>query len=104
VPLLQAAPGTAVRARIPAREVILARPTAADLGPAISLHNILPGTVRALADDPARRATLVQVDLDGSGGGSALLARITPDAVQRLGLTPGADVIALVKSMSVEVL
>jgi molybdate transport system ATP-binding protein len=104
VPLLQAPPGRRVRARVPAREVILARPNqatlGADLGAAISLHNILPGTVRALAADAARRATVVEVDL----GGAALLARITPDAAERLAVAPGAPVLALVKSMSVEVL
>jgi molybdate transport system ATP-binding protein len=100
VPLLAAAPGSAVRARVPAREVILARPTGADIGAAISLHNILPGTVRALGEDTARQATLVEVDLNGA----TLLARVTPDAVARLGLVPGAPVLALVKAMSVEVL
>jgi len=38
--------------------------------------------------------------LDGAG----LLARITPDAVARLGLTHGTPVLALVKSMAIEVL
>jgi molybdate transport system ATP-binding protein len=102
VPLLAAAPGSAVRARIPAREVILARPGAADFAAAISLHNILAGTVRAVADDAARQATLVEVALGGDG--AAVLSRVTPDAVRRLGLVPGAPVLALVKSMSVEVL
>ena len=100
VPLLAAAPGAAVRARIPAREVILARPNGHDLGTAISLHNIMAGTVRALGDDAARQATTVEVAL----GGATLLARVTPDAVDRLGLAPGVEVLALVKSMSVEVL
>jgi len=99
VPLLAMPPGTAVRARVPAREVILARPTGMDIGDAISLHNILPGTVRAVGADAARQASIVEIDLNGA----ALLARITPDAVQRLGLAPGAAVLALVKSMSVEV-
>ncbi len=99
VPLLDAAPGCAIRATIPAREVVLARPTGEDIGAAISLHNILPGIVRAVGQDESRQATLVEVDL----GPAALLARITPDAVARLGLAPGRGVLALVKSMSVEV-
>jgi molybdate transport system ATP-binding protein len=100
VPLAAVPPGSAMRARIPAREVILARPTGGELGAMLSLHNILPGIVRAVGDDTARQATLVEVDL----GGAALLARVTPDAVARLVLSPGEPVLALVKSMSVEVL
>ncbi len=100
VPLLAAPPGSAVRARVPAREVILARPNGTDFRDAISLHNILAGTVRAVGEDSARQATLVEIDL----GGAALLSRVTPDAADRLGLAPGAAVLALVKSMSVEVL
>jgi len=100
VPLLAPAPGSRVRARIPAREVILARPSGADLGAALSLHNILPGTVRAMGEDSARQATLVEVDL----GGALLLARVTPDAVARLGLAAGTKILALVKSMSVDTL
>ena len=100
VPLQTAAIGTTLRVRIPAREIILARPDAALLGAALSLHNILPGAVRAIADDARHGAALVEIDADGV----RLLARVTPDAVARLGLVPGATVLALVKSVSVEVL
>ena len=34
----------------------------------------------------------------------ALLARVTPDAIVRLGLAPGDAVLALIKSTSIEVL
>jgi molybdate transport system ATP-binding protein len=96
VPLLDAPVGTALRARIPAREVILAgRPPEA-----ISLHNIVPGVVRATVSDPVRRSVLVEVGLPSG----ALLARVTPDAVTRLSLAPGAPVLALIKSTSIEVL
>ncbi len=104
VPLLPAALGSTVRARIPAREVILARPSAIEIADAISLHNILPGTVRALGDDAARQATLVEIALDGDGPGATLLSRVTADAAGRLALAPRAPVLALIKSMSVEVL
>jgi molybdate transport system ATP-binding protein len=100
VPALEIAPGVEARVRIPAREVILARHDGAALREALSLHNILPGTVRALADDPPHGAVLVEIDV----GGAAVLSRITPDAVARLGLAPGETVLALVKSMSVDVL
>jgi molybdate transport system ATP-binding protein len=100
VPAQAAAPGTMLRVRIPAREVILARTEAATFGAALSLHNLLPGTVRAIAEDAARGAALVELD----AAGAPLLSRITPDAVARLALAPGVPVLALVKSMSVEVL
>ncbi len=102
VPLLSAAIGSPVRARLPAREVILARPSGPDgaIGAALSLHNILTGRVRAMAEDAARHATLVEIDL----GDAAILARITPDATIRLALAAGVPVSALVKSMSIEVL
>ena len=43
--------------------------------------------------------TLVELDLDGGG---QLLARITRDAADRLGLRPGVKVLALIKAVSVE--
>jgi molybdate transport system ATP-binding protein len=96
VPLLDLPLGGATRIRVPAREVILAgRPP-----DAVSLHNIIPGTVRRIAADPVRRAVMVEIALtDG-----ALLSRVTPDAIARLGLSPGGPVLALIKSTSIEVL
>jgi molybdate transport system ATP-binding protein len=95
VPLLAVPVGAERRIRVPAREVILAcKPPES-----ISLHNIVPGTVRRIAEDPGRHAAMVEVALpDG-----ALLARVTPDAVARLGLTVGGPVLALIKSTSIEV-
>ncbi len=95
VPLLAAPEGTMVRARIPAREVILA----SEVPRGISIHNIIPATVAAIAEDAQRHAAIVALD-----AGPRLLARVTPDAVARLGLAPGVKVLALVKSMAVEVL
>jgi molybdate transport system ATP-binding protein len=96
VPLLDTSLDSERRIRIPAREVILAgKPPEA-----ISLHNIISGTVHRLAGDPVRRAVMVEIALpDG-----ALLARVTPDAIVRLALSPGAPVLALIKSTSIEVL
>ncbi len=96
VPLIGSGQGVGVRVRIPAREVILAR-RAPD---AISVHNIVPGTTRAIAADAQHRAALVEVALPKG----ALLARVTPDAVDRLGLAAGVPVLALIKSVAVEVL
>jgi molybdate transport system ATP-binding protein len=96
VPLLDAPLGAEWRLRIPAREVILAgRPPEA-----ISVHNVVPGTVRRIAGQPARGSVLVEIALpDG-----ALLSRVTSDAIVRLGLAPGRPVLALIKSTSIEVL
>jgi len=95
VPLVDAPVGAELRARVPAREVILAT----DAPEAISVHNVIEGEVRAITDEPARHASLVEV----RSGRSVLLARVTPDAVARLQLVPGSRVLALVKSMAVEV-
>ena len=94
VPLVAVAVGQAMRVRIPAREIILAT----EAPSAISLHNIIPGVVRAIHEDAVRHAAWVEID-----AGAALLARVTPDAVARLGLRPGGHVLALVKSISVDV-
>jgi molybdate transport system ATP-binding protein len=96
VPLAPAPLGSHLRVRIPAREIILA--TEAPAG--ISLHNILPTQVAAITEDQARHTAMVEL----ATGPARLLARITPDAVARLGLHPGKPVLALVKSMSVDLL
>jgi molybdate transport system ATP-binding protein len=96
VPLLSLPPGQALRVRVPATEVILA--TTAPSG--ISVQNILPAEVIALVSNAATASTLVELRL----GTAPFLARVTPDAVTRLGLAPGSEVLALVKSVSVQVL
>ena len=94
VPLVAGSLGTQLRVRIPAREIILA--TEAPAG--ISLHNILPTIVVAVTE--AGHTAMVELGT----GEVRLLARVTPDAVARLGLRPGKSVLALVKSMSVDVI
>ena len=95
VPLIDAPVGATRRIRVPAREVILAG-RAPD---SISLHNVVPGTVRRIAQ-AVGRTVLVEVGLPTG----ALLARVTPDAIARLELAPGRPVLALIKSTSIEVL
>ena len=95
VPLCVSPPGTVVRLRVLARELLLATH---DLGET-SAHNVLHARVRTLYEDSARHAVMVELDL----GEAALLARITPDAVSRLRLEPGGVVMALLKSTSIEV-
>lgn len=96
-PLLATPVGGRIRIRIPAREVILATETPRG----ISVHNAVPGTVRAVSIDATHHAALVEIALDGA---TALLARVTPDAIARLSLRPGSAVLALIKSMAIDVL
>ena len=59
VPMLDAPLTAELRVRIPAREVILAgRPPEA-----ISLRNIVPGGVRSITADAAKRSVLVEIAL-----------------------------------------
>jgi molybdate transport system ATP-binding protein len=95
VPLMAATVGEECRIRIPASEVILAGRTPE----MISVRNIVPANVSRITGDHVRHTVLVELALPGG----ALLSRVTPDAVARLGLTEGSPVLALVKSTSIEV-
>jgi len=88
--------GAHVRVRVPAREIILAtrQPEA------LSLHNILPGTVSAIHADAGSDHAIVQVAV----GRLLLLAQVTRDAIVRLQLVVGMPVYALIKSVSIDVL
>ena len=74
VPLRGEPVGTALRARIAAQEVILAGPGAAAFADQISLHNVLPGTVRAIVPDGGAALCL------GGGGAGAGRAALSSDA------------------------
>jgi molybdate transport system ATP-binding protein len=87
--------GTAVRVRIPAREVILAL----DAPQGLSLHNALPATVSAVQREPGLDQVVVQLQI----GGARLLAEVTGDAVTRLNIVEGTRLYALIKSVSLEV-
>jgi molybdate transport system ATP-binding protein len=92
LPRIEAAPGTRVRVRIMAHEVILSRARPKGL----SAQNILEGRVVELlaGDGPA---IMVRLAL----GEDIILARITRRAAQQLALKPGHQVYAILKSMSV---
>jgi molybdate transport system ATP-binding protein len=92
LPRVEGGPGTRVRVRIMAHEVILARGRPEGL----SAQNILPGTVTRLVPGEGP-GVMVHVDL----GGSEILARITRRAADALALAPGVPVHAILKSMSV---
>lgn len=90
---IAAAPGTPLRLRIGAQDVILAR----DRPEAISALNILPARVLGLTPDTAGGGVSVQIDI----GGAPLLVRVTARSVARLDLRAGAEVFAIVKSVAV---
>ncbi|WP_395708316.1 molybdenum ABC transporter ATP-binding protein [Reyranella sp.] len=94
VPRLQAAPGTAVRAYIRARDVMLSlRPP-----DAVSALNVLPGRIVEIA----ATANGAQADVRLDCHGAILVSRITAKSVQRLALAPGGQVFAVIKSVSFE--
>jgi molybdate transport system ATP-binding protein len=93
-PLHDVGVGATVRVRVPAREVILA--THAPEG--LSLHNVLTGAVSAIHAPAGGDHAVVQIAV----GSLLLLAEVTRDAIDRLGIAAGARVHALVKSMSIE--
>lgn len=88
VPDLARSVGTAVRVRIPARDVLIATHVPRGL----SARNALPGRIAALV--PAGTGVLIEIDC----GGAILLARLTEAAIRDLALVPGREVFAIVKS------
>lgn len=92
VPQIGLEPGAEVRLRVRARDVSLARARPEGL----SIRNILPARILGVTVEPATAYAEVLLDL----GGQHLRARITRAAVQDLGLATGADVFALIKSVS----
>jgi molybdate transport system ATP-binding protein len=83
--------GVRARVQLLARDLILARQPAHGL----SVRNSIAGVVLAIRDDE-NGALLVTVDI----GGASVLARVTRDAVESLGLHLGSDVWVLVKAVS----
>jgi molybdate transport system ATP-binding protein len=93
VPLLDLPVGTPLRLRIRARDVILA----ASPPNAISTLNVLAGRVEAL--QPAGQGAVeVQLRL----GEERLLAQVTRRSAEALGLAPGRDVFALIKTVAID--
>ena len=89
VPLRPEAEGSRMRLRLRARDVVVAT----EAPRAISTHNVLPCIVTGIdTAGPHEMFVVAQV------GPTVMLARVTRDAVSRLGLQPGAAAFALVKS------
>jgi molybdate transport system ATP-binding protein len=92
VPAIAAPAGTPVRLRIRARDVVLAleKPTK------ISVRNILPVTIAEIAfEDGPFAEVLTQT------GEQNLRARITRQSAEELGLAPGTEAYALIKSVAI---
>jgi molybdate transport system ATP-binding protein len=85
--------GEPVRVRIRARDVSIAL----DRPQRISIQNVLEGTI---TDIGTERSGIVDVTI--SIGATTLRSRITARAVEQLGLSPGLDVYALVKAVSLD--
>jgi molybdate transport system ATP-binding protein len=85
--------GARLRLRVRARDVMLARSAPTDL----SALNVLPGVVAGIGPDDG---PIVELRVDCSG--EALVARLTRYSVERLGLTLGAPVFALIKSVALD--
>ncbi|MBD3765242.1 MAG: molybdenum ABC transporter ATP-binding protein [Rhodobacterales bacterium] len=92
LPDIDARPGTRLRVRIMAHEVILSR----DRPTGLSAQNILPGVIARVqpGDGPG---VMVHIAM----GESEIVARITRRALADLGLAPGDTVHAVLKAMSV---
>lgn len=83
--------GQAVRLRVLARDVSLTL----ERQSSTSILNIFPATVEKLADDgPA------QVMVRLNAGGTPILSRVTRKSVESLGLRPGNELFAQVKSVA----
>ncbi|WP_264214524.1 molybdenum ABC transporter ATP-binding protein [Leisingera thetidis] len=92
LPQIAQAPGSPVRVRISAHEVILSRRRPEGL----SALNILPGTIEHVRSGNGPGA---MVSLQTPVG--RLLARVTRRSAQALGLAEGADCFAIVKTVSI---
>ncbi|MBB5692706.1 molybdenum ABC transporter ATP-binding protein [Muricoccus pecuniae] len=91
VPLRDEPVGTALRVRVRARDVSVATEEPRGL----SVQNALPAELEAI-EPAAPHEAMLRLRV----GGAVLLARVTGDAVARLGLRPGVKVWALVKSVA----
>ena len=87
------------RRRVPATEVerVSGRPHRQEAGDALSARNRFPGTIRSVEVDGVM--ALVEIE----AGPHVVIAAVTRDAVEELGLAPGVRATAAVKATSVMV-
>ncbi len=93
VPAVDAPDGAALRLRIRARDVMVATEEPRGL----SALNVLPGKVVAV-----RPAGSAQMEIDIACGEAILVARITRQSTQALGIADGRAVFAVIKTVSFE--
>ena len=91
LPAIDAPAGARLRVRVRARDVMLAREKPKD----ISALNVLAARVESVAEGDGPQA-LVRLD----HGGEVLVARVTRRSAAALELAPGAEVFAIVKSVT----
>jgi molybdate transport system ATP-binding protein len=91
VPRLHRPPGTPVRVRVRARDVMLA----IEPPHGLSALNVLAATIREIGEP---HGPVVDIRLDA--GGAHLTARLTRRSVSVLDLTPGRPVYAVIKSIA----
>jgi molybdate transport system ATP-binding protein len=92
VPHIARERGDQIRIRIDAQDVMLALAEPA----AISANNVLPATIAAI-----RTGDDAYADVQLALGQACLVARITRRSLERLKLTPGGKVFAVIKSVTV---
>lgn len=93
VPQIEQAPGIAIRARIRARDVTLARRPLQE----VSMRNQIPARIVAIS---VEAGSFAEVHLDANG--VALKARVMRLTVDELRLQPGDTVYALIKSVAMD--
>ena len=91
IPAIESHPGTTVRLRIHARDVVIA----ADRPERLSIRNVLAARIAKIDLDESIYAE-VALAIDSQ----TLRARITREALEELALVPGRDVFALIKSVA----
>ena len=96
LPALDLAIGARLRLTVRARDVMLAKSAPTDL----SALNIVPGVVTDMAGAGPGMGAIVEIKLDCNG--DVLIARLTRYSVERLGLAPGQQIHALVKSVALD--
>jgi molybdate transport system ATP-binding protein len=94
VPRLDAPIGAAVRIRIRARDVTLA--VAPPQG--LSALNVLPARIAEIGDADGGPVIDIRLSLTGSH----ILARVTRRSIGELGLAPGREVYAVIKSVAID--
>jgi molybdate transport system ATP-binding protein len=93
VPSLSQPAGTRLRLRIAAQDIMLAL----EEPRAVSANNVLPARVMAV-----RNADVAHADVQLALGATRLIARITRASAERLVLTEGMAVFAVVKSVTID--